>query len=161
MSKRIILFILLILVFVFIACPPVEQNTQTVVNPLEKFVGKWKSKTSAPPYDDWFEFKSDLQTFNYYNNGDPTNDLGYGGKVVSFDLSGDVYFLNLKITNKGSWDLTTDWYARIYLKKVDSSIKEAIGYKSGFMAKPTIGEAKSFFTIENGAYQYVGEYIKK
>ncbi|HOJ63921.1 MAG TPA: hypothetical protein PLE45_05820 [Spirochaetota bacterium] len=164
MSKKI--FILLILITLFLACPPVEQNTQTVSNPLEKFNGKWKSKNSSPPYDDWFELKIDDETFFYYNNGDPTNDLGYAGKIVSFDLSGDIYFLNLKITNRGSWDLTTDWYARIYLQKTNSTIvKQAIGatgtYPNIIMVKPTLGEAKQTFTIENNAYQYLGEYIAK
>lgn len=164
-KKNFVLFLSLFLIFSFIACPPVEQNNQTISNPLENFIGKWKGKTSSPPYDDWFEFKSDCETFLYYNNGDPTNDLGYAGKVVSFDLSGDIYFLNLKITNGGSWDLTTDWYARIYIRKIDSSIKQAIGAVGTFpniiMIKPTIGEAKQTFTIENNAYQYLGEYIKK
>ncbi len=165
MSKKIVSFLFLLIFFTFfIACPPVEQNNQEVMDPLENFFGKWKGETSSPPYDDWFEFKSNYD-FYYYNNGDPTNDLGYAGKVVTFDLSGDIYFLNLKITNRGSWDLTTDWYARIYLKKDGPKVKEAIGvtgiYPNSIMVKPTINEARNNFTIENGAYQYIGTYIEK
>lgn len=156
---------LLIFLFFFIACPPpVDQNMKTESNPLEKFFGKWRSNF-LPPYDDWFELKKEDQTFYYYNNGDPTNDLGYAGKIVSFDLSGDIYFLNLKITNKGSWDLTQDWYSRIYLRKdSDVTVDQAIGvvgtYPNSIIAKETIGEARNTFTIENGAYQYLGKYHK-
>lgn len=164
MEKKFLFLSVIIIVFSIIVtgCAINEDNDEEESH-LTKFYGEWKSKSVAP-YDDWFKLSSDPDTFSYYNNGDPTNDLAFKGSVVSYDLSGDITFLNIKITDKGSWNLTVDNYARVAIKyKNESSCDESLGtllpdYKS---ILPTLEETKSQFTFENGAFGYFGTYYKK
>ena len=166
MEKKFLFLPVILIVFsIIVAGCAVNEDNGDEETHLTKYYGEWKSQ-SAAPYDDWFKLSSDPDTFSYYNNGDPTNDLAFKGSVVSYDLSGDITFLNIKITDKGSWNLTVNNFARVAIRyKTTTSCDESTGtlgiWPNSYNVLPTLEEAKSQFTLENGAFGYFGTYFKK
>lgn len=151
---------------ILVGCPVNENDiTETKQSPLQSFYGSWSTSYPIKPYDDWFQVKSD-DTFIYYNNGDPTNDVAYQGKIISTDLSGDYLFTNIKVTpiGRSPWGFEEGSFCRVCLKKVsDKKVQMATGFLplSYEQTATTLDELKRKFTFENNAFSYFGEYNKK
>ena len=162
MQKKFYLLFITAILMSLTACPPATQT-----KPTDKFVGSWASDSG-----DWFSLTS-AGVFTCYNNGDETtdwapvpNDVAYKGTVQSYDVSGDIVFINLKVADpsRSPWGLAVGEYARVALKSVSNTqCKMAIGTlgENYNHTSPTLQELKNSFTIENGAFGSFGDYTKK
>ena len=171
-SKFLALLSILAVFMTLVACPPAdngkEENNSNQVQTIEQlkpYVGKWYTAYPYPPYDDGFSISAE-NVLVYYNNGDPTNDIGYKGTVESVDVSGDYLFLNLKIVDpsRSPWGLAISSYTRVLLKSISSTqcqMTTACLPTSYDQTADTIANLKTKFTIETKAFDILGTYNKQ
>ena len=126
-------------------------------------VDYWKSD-----FGDGFEIKLESGSWTLYQYTDDSKTVAFAGEIVGDPVyDADAAYITLKITQSGQYDKAEGEYYRIRYKELsEDTVKEAAAYNTNSAegvndGVPTLAEAQSEYTVENGYFDLYGEYTRQ
>ncbi len=170
MIKKTFVFLFLLLLVIGCQEPAEKQDKDDDVK--SSLSGYWKSS-----YGDGFEISGN----DFYQYDDAAKTIGFAGNIVNNpDLTASSGYITIKITNIGTWQKTLNYYYVIHWKnfngpgvKQSSAVKDyndtnGDGIDDNPLNKGRPNQfgnnddaAEYLYTIENGYFDYYGDYLKQ
>jgi hypothetical protein len=124
----------------------------------ENLIGYWESV-----FGDGFEIIT-AGTDMLYQYDDADKTVSFAGEIVNDpDFSASTGYITVKITDAGTWMKTVDEYYVIHWQNLSGDVvEESCAYKDGGESTmPTQETAETEFTVENGYFDFHGEYERQ
>jgi hypothetical protein len=119
----------------------------------------------SPEYGDGFEITLESATWMFYQYTDDAKTVAFAGEIVGDpDYDADAAYLTMKITKSGQYGKAVGEYYRVHYKELGKdSVKEAAAYNTNSADSvndgvPTLSEAQSEYTVDNGYFALYGTY---